>query len=288
MNAVPESAAGAMSTDPRITGPASAGPVGAGPLSTGHPSAAPLSTGHPSDGPLSAAPAGTRPVSVLLVDDQALVRAGFRVILESEPGITVVGEAADGSAALALARELAPDVICMDVQMPGVDGLAATRAIVADPSIRSAVLILTTFDREDYLFAALRHGASGFLLKNATPEALVEAVQVLARGDALLAPDVTRRVIERFAGTFDRASQGPRAARADLTPDLTTREAEVFVYLAQGLANAEIAARLYLGEATVKTHVSRILLKFGLRDRTQAVIYAYEHGVVIPGEAPPH
>lgn len=235
-----------------------------------------------------------RPVRVLLVDDQALVRAGFRVILESEPGITVVGEAADGAAAITLARELAPDVICMDVQMPGVDGLAATRAIVADPGIRSAVLILTTFDREDYLFAALRHGASGFILKNATPEALVEAVLVLARGDALLAPDVTRRVIERFAGTLDPvpvaiAAPAERSAEpnaAPLTPDLTAREAEVFVLLAQGLANAEIAARLFLGEATVKTHVSRILLKFGLRDRTQAVIYAYEHGVVVPGEPP--
>lgn len=243
------------------------------------------------------------PIRVLLVDDQALVRAGFRIILESEPGITVVGEAADGAAAIALARDLNPDVICMDVQMPGVDGLAATRAIVADPGIRSAVLMLTTFDREDYLFAALRHGASGFILKNATPEALVEAVQVLARGDALLAPDVTRRVIERFAGTLDPVPSVPpalpapsasptpaeaSASSATPTADLTAREAEVFVLLAQGLANAEIAARLYLGEATVKTHVSRILLKFGLRDRTQAVIYAYEHGVVVPGEAPAH
>jgi DNA-binding NarL/FixJ family response regulator len=266
------------------------------------------------------------PIRVLLVDDQALVRAGFRTILESEPGIEVVGEAADGQAAIEAAAALNPDVICMDVQMPGVDGLTATRRIVADPAIQSAVLVLTTFDREDYLFEALQHGASGFILKNSTPEALIEAVQVLAQGNALLAPDVTRRVIARFvagsgvgtastartAGTVSTASIGSTAntvsstetttahlatdaapsARAstsvralpDARGDLTERESEVLALLALGLANAEIAARLFLGEATVKTHVSKVLMKLGLRDRIQAVVYAYEHGLVVPGE----
>lgn len=228
----------------------------------------------------------TEPIRVLLVDDQELVRAGFRIILGSEPGIEVVGEAADGRAAIDKARELNPDVICMDVQMPGVDGLTATREIVADADIRSAVLILTTFDREDYLFDALQHGASGFILKNSTPEALVEAVQVLARGDALLAPDVTRRVIERFAGSAGGPA-GPAATSVRPMPatvdELTAREAEVLALLAQGLANSEIARRLYLGEATVKTHVSKVLLKLGLRDRIQAVVFAYEHGIVTPG-----
>jgi len=233
------------------------------------------------------------PIRVLLVDDQALVRAGFRIILESEPGIVVVGEAVDGAAAIRQAAALRPDVICMDVQMPGMDGLSATRAIVADPTSRAAVLVLTTFDREDYLFAALQHGASGFLLKNASPESLVEAVQVLARGDALLSPEITRRVIARFAGRFPGSPFGaaPDAAPA---PDahrsepaavgmLTDREREVFELIALGLANAEIAGRLYLGEATVKTHVSKVLQKLDLRDRIQAVVYAYEHGIVVPG-----
>ena len=222
-------------------------------------------------------------IRVLLVDDQALVRAGFRIILQSEPGIHVVGEASDGAAALVLAQMLQPDVICMDVQMPGVDGLTATRSIVDDPSIHAAVLMLTTFDREDYLFAALQHGASGFILKNSTPEALIEAVQVLARGDALLAPDVTRRVIERcvnLGGASVLAAAPPRELH-----DLTERESEVFALLAQGLANAEIAAQLFLGEATVKSHVSKVLMKLGLRDRIQAVVYAYEHRVIVPGAA---
>jgi DNA-binding NarL/FixJ family response regulator len=175
----------------------------------------------------------------------------------------------------------------MDVQMPGMDGLTATRAIVADPASRAAVLVLTTFDREDYLFAALQHGASGFLLKNATPEALVEAVQVLARGDALLSPEITRRVIERFAsiglpGTPAAVPSRPEPAAVGA---LTDREREVFELIALGLANAEIAARLYLGEATVKTHVSKVLQKLDLRDRIQAVVYAYEHGIVVPGAA---
>jgi DNA-binding NarL/FixJ family response regulator len=238
-------------------------------------------------------------IRVLLVDDQALLRAGFRTILESEPGIVVVGEASDGQSAIDQARLLGPDVICMDVQMPGMDGLAATEVIVADPDIRAAVLVLTTFDREDYLFEALKHGASGFILKNSTPEALIEAVQVLASGNALLAPDVTRRVIERFTGSFgapERMAPGqpaperttqpiptPRTAPESLD-QLTDREAEVLSLLALGLANSEIAGRLHLGEATVKTHVSKVLMKLGLRDRIQAVVFAYEHGLVVPGQ----
>ena len=233
----------------------------------------------------------TAPIRVLLVDDQALVRAGFRIILESEPGIEVVGDAADGAAAIRQAAILQPDVICMDVQMPGMDGLTATRAIVADPASRAAVLVLTTFDREDYLFQALQHGASGFLLKNSTPEALVEAVQVLARGDALLSPEITRRVIERFA---DAGPAGAHTTERGRPPEptavgeLTDREREVFELLALGLANSEIAGRLYLGEATVKTHVSKVLQKLQLRDRIQAVVYAYEHGIVVPGASKQH
>lgn len=227
-------------------------------------------------------------IRVLLVDDQDLVRAGFRVILQSEPGIEVVGEARDGAEAVALARELRPDVICMDVQMPGVDGLEATRRIraldVDAPAASAAhpgVLVLTTFDRDDYLFAALEAGASGFLLKTASPEKLVEAVQVVAAGDALLAADVTRRVIERAAGATDGVA-AERAADPRLA-ELTERETEVLGLLARGLSNAEIAAALWLGEATVKTHVSKILLKLELRDRVHAVVFAYENGVAVPG-----
>jgi len=222
----------------------------------------------------------TEDIRVLLVDDQELVRAGFRIILESEPGIVIVGEARTGSEAIAQATELCPDVICMDVQMPGMDGLAATREIVKDPRLCSSVLILTTFDRDDYLFDALSAGASGFLLKNASPEDLVDAVQVVARGDAMLAPDVTRRVIERFAADPARSPQEhPGVA------ELTDREREVLVYLARGWSNAEIAAQLFVGEATVKTHVSKILMKLRVRDRIQAVVFAYEHGIAVPGRS---
>ncbi|WP_317230726.1 response regulator transcription factor [Clavibacter sp. MX14-G9D] len=238
---------------------------------------------------MTADPIAPAPVRVLLVDDQALVRAGFRVILESEDGIEVVGEAADGEEGVRRAAELRPDVICMDVQMPRVDGLEATRRIVQDPAITAGVLMLTTFDREDYLFTALDAGASGFVLKSASPESLVEAVHVIARGDALLSPDVTRRVIERFARGSAAPHEDAAPAAAPTIPTdprvatLTDRELEVLRLLAEGLANAEIAVRLYLGEATVKTHVSRLLLKLGVRDRVQAVVFAYERGIVVPG-----
>jgi DNA-binding NarL/FixJ family response regulator len=211
-------------------------------------------------------------VTVLLADDHQLVRTGFRVILEMEDDITVVGEAADGARAVEMALRLRPDVVLMDVEMPGVDGLEATRRITAEGG--PSVLILTTFDRDDYLFAALRAGASGFLLKNGTPEALTEAVRVIASGEALLAPAVTRRVISTFTA--------PNATGVRLD-QLTPREHEVLVLLAGGATNAEIATTLRLGETTVKTHVSRVLMKIGARDRTQAVVLAYELGVVRPG-----
>jgi DNA-binding NarL/FixJ family response regulator len=246
----------------------------------------------------------TEGIRVVLADDQELVRVGLRIILESEDGIDVVGEARDGREAVGLVTALAPDVVCMDVQMPGLDGLAATRELVG-AGVRTGILVLTTFDRDDYLFEALEAGASGFVLKNSSPEDLVAAVQIVARGDALLSPDVTRRVIERFtargAGRGDgaatatagaSASSGPNepSAAAAITPapqlaQLTEREREVLELLAAGRSNAEIATTLYLGEATVKTHVSKILQKLGLRDRIQAVVFAYENGVAIPGRA---
>ena len=220
----------------------------------------------------------TETTKVLLVDDQQLVRSGFRLILSVEEDLEVVGEAADGAAAVRQARALRPDVVLMDVQMPGVDGLEATRRILGDPSVDSKVVILTTFDREDYLFEALRAGASGFLLKNASPEDLVESVRIVARGDALLSPEVTRRVISRFS-----KPAAPEPVPVHRPPQLTDREFEVLVLLARGASNAEIARELHLGETTVKTHVSRVLTKLDLRDRTHAVVYAYEHGVVAPG-----
>ena len=241
------------------------------------------------------------PIRVLLVDDHAVMRAGFRMILEAEDGITVVDEAATGAEAVAAASASRPDVVCMDVQMPDMDGIEATRRIVADPSVDAAVVIVTTFDRDDYLFSALAAGASGFLLKNAGPEELVSAVRVAAAGDALLAPEVTRRVIERFAATGapnsgDLAPNGaaiPRvepapaespelrapAAAAPIQVELTEREREVLRLVAGALSNAEIAARLHIGEATVKTHVSNVLQKLGVRDRVAAVVYAHRHGL---------
>lgn len=237
-------------------------------------------------------------IRVLLVDDQDLLRSGIRIILESEPGIVVVGEARDGRGALERIRQVSPDVVCLDVQMPGMDGLTATRLITALEH-PPAVLVLTTFDRDDYLFEALEGGASGFLLKNSTPEQLVDAVQVVARGDALLSPDVTRRVIERFAqrdagaraaaasaadsDAAVAAAAASSAAAAAMVSDLTARERDVLTYVARGMSNAEIAAELFLGEATVKTHVSKVLQKLGVRDRIQAVVFAYEHGIAVPG-----
>ncbi|MER7008972.1 response regulator transcription factor [Dactylosporangium sp. NPDC000555] len=218
-------------------------------------------------------------IRVLLADDHQLVRTGFRVILETEDDLHVVGEAADGRQAVELAASTEADVLLMDVEMPGLDGLAATREITAAGST-PAVLMLTTFDRDDYLFAALEAGASGFLLKNGTPEALIDAVRIVARGDALLAPELTRRVIAAFARPGRGTARGGGEARLS---DLTPREREVLVELAGGATNAEIAVRLHLGEATVKTHVSRVLTKLRLRDRTAAVVFAYEHGVVTPG-----
>ena len=217
-------------------------------------------------------------VGVLLADDQAMVRAGFRMILESDPGISVVGEAANGEQAVASARRLQPDVVLMDIQMPGGDGLQATRLITGDDELSCRVVMLTTFERDDYVFEALQAGASGFLLKNAPPEELLHAVRVVAAGDALLAPSVTRRIIEQFARRPVRPELGTKLEA------LTEREREVLTQLARGRSNAELAAELYVSEGTVKTHVSSLLAKLGLRDRVQAVVLAYESGLVTPGE----
>ena len=217
-------------------------------------------------------------VRVVLVDDQALIRTGFKMILESEGDIEVVGEAGDGREAISLARSARPDVILMDVQMPTMDGLEATGRIVQDTSIPSRIVILTTFERDDYVFDALRAGASGFLLKNSPPEDLVHAVRVVAAGDALLAPSVTRTVIEGFVQRRARRIDEGELQR------LTERETEILRLLATGKSNSELAAYLFLGEGTIKTHVSSVLTKLGLRDRMQAVIFAYESGLIEPGE----
>jgi DNA-binding NarL/FixJ family response regulator len=217
-------------------------------------------------------------VRVVLADDQLMVRTGFRMILESQADIAVVGEAADGEQAALAARRLRPDVVLMDIQMPGGDGLQATRRITDDPGLSSRVVILTTFERDEYVFEALHAGASGFLLKNAPPEELLHAVRVVAAGDALLAPSVTRRIIEQFAR---------RPVRPELDGQvelLTQREREVLTMLARGKSNAELASELFLSEGTIKSHVSSLLGKLGLRDRVQAVVLAYESGLVRPGE----
>ncbi len=279
------------------------------------------------DAPMSGAgQPTTAPIRVLLVDDQHLVRSGFRLILSVEDDLVIVGEAADGAAAVRIAAELRPDIVLMDVQMPVMDGIEATREIVAAGAAK--VVILTTFDRDDYVFAGLRAGASGFLLKNADPDHLIEAVRAVAHGHALLAPEVTRRVIEQMtatgtvpgptaemaSGSLTGAETGlvtrptAVAARDDVPPEgtsgaepahvvpeppsdprlsqLTPREREVLALVGRGLSNAEIAESLFLGEATVKTHLSNVLAKLHLRDRVRAVVFAYEVGLIHPGAEP--
>ncbi|WP_138735738.1 response regulator [Modestobacter excelsi] len=217
-------------------------------------------------------------VRVVLADDQTLVRSGFRLILESVGDITVVGEAADGRQALDLVTDLQPDVVLMDIQMPDLDGLEATRRIgLLGDRLATRVLVLTTFERDDYVFEALRAGASGFLLKNCPPEDLLRAVRLVARGDALLDPAVTRRIIEDYVTRPAPAERHPQTLDR-----LTERELDVLRLLARGRSNSELAAQLYVSEGTIKTHVSSILAKLGLRDRVQAVVFAYDHGVVRP------
>ena len=218
-------------------------------------------------------------IRVLICDDQALVRGGFRAILGAQPDIEVVGEAENGAEAVALAERRRPDVILMDIRMPVLDGVEATRRLVADGS-PARILVLTTFDLDEYVHAAIRAGASGFLLKDVTPAKLLEAIRIVAGGDALLAPSVTRRLLERFAATLPAGDQS-----SDVLAQLTARETEVLRLLAGGLSNAEIASELVVSEATVKTHISSLLRKLGLRDRVQAVILAYETGLVGLGKA---
>ena len=217
-------------------------------------------------------------IRVLVVDDEELVRTGLRLILDAEPDLTVVGTAEDGAQAVDRVRELRPDVVLMDIRMPGLDGLAATRQILSGPDTSACkVVVLTTFDVDEHVYEALRAGASGFLLKDVPAEQLAHAVRVAAAGEALLAPSVTRRLITAFTR---RAPARAPATRPPGLTDLTTRELEVLELLAEGLSNAEIGARLFVGEATVKTHVTRILTKLGVRDRVQAVIVAFRAGVV--------
>ena len=217
-------------------------------------------------------------IRVLIADDQALVRAGFRMILDAEEGIDVVGEASDGAEAVEQTKRLDPDVVLMDIRMPELDGIEATRRVVAGGGEKPArVLMLTTFDLNEYVYEALRAGASGFLLKDVPPEELAAGIRVVARGDALLAPSITKRLIHEFA----RAA--PAAGPPSGFDELTAREVEVFKLVARGLSNAEIAAELVVSETTVKTHVARLLMKLGLRDRVQAVVLAYESGIAVPG-----
>ncbi len=225
-------------------------------------------------------------IRIVVADDHEVVRAGFAALLDTQPDFTVLGTAADGAEAVRVCRSARPDVVLMDVRMPGIDGIEATRQLALDPEHAPRVLILTTFDLDEYVFDALRAGASGFLLKDVTAERLFEAVRVVASGDALLAPAVTRRLISEFARirphSADPAAGAGSAAASAALRTLTPRETEVLRLVAAGLSNAEIAARLVVTEDTVKTHVSRTLGKLGLRDRTQAVVTAYESGLVIP------
>jgi DNA-binding NarL/FixJ family response regulator len=221
-------------------------------------------------------------VRVLIVDDQALVRTGFRMILEAEEDIEVVGEAGDGIEAITEARRLEPDVVLMDVRMPELDGIEATRRLLANGGAGDTkVVMLTTFDMDEYVFDALRAGASGFLLKDVPPERLIDGIRAVANGDALLAPSITRRLIEEFVRSGPMTSSRPTAL-----DELTARELEVLQLIARGLSNAEIANELFVSETTVKTHVAHVLMKLGLRDRVQAVVLAYEAGLVQPGASP--
>ncbi|MEV5873572.1 response regulator transcription factor [Streptomyces sp. NPDC052101] len=221
---------------------------------------------------------GAGTIRVLIADDQQMVRQGFTVLLNTQPGIEVIGQAVDGLDAIAQTAELMPDVVLMDIRMPELGGIEATRRITVDHPVVK-VLVLTTFDLDEYVYEALRAGASGFLLKDASAEKLAEAVRVVAAGDALLAPGITRRLIAEFS-RLDGRGRAPLKQRVG---DLTERETEVLALIAQGLSNAEIADRLVVAEQTVKTHVGRILVKLGLRDRTQAAVFAYESGLVRPG-----
>jgi DNA-binding NarL/FixJ family response regulator len=227
----------------------------------------------------------TPPIKVLIADDHSLVRAGYQSVLSIESDIAVVGEARNGAEAIALAREKSPDVVLMDIRMPEMDGLEATRLITSDPRLRSTrVVVLTTFDLDEYVFGALQSGASGFLLKGAEPAVLIEAVRTVARGDALLEPSATRRLIEAYVHR-QHADQAPVTAHV-LPSSLTTREVEILALIAAGLTNSEIAARLFISPLTCKSHVSRILTKLDARDRTQLVVIAYESGLVVPGQSP--
>jgi DNA-binding NarL/FixJ family response regulator len=223
------------------------------------------------------------PVRVLIADDQVLVRAGFRMIIDSEPDLDIVGEAANGREAVDAARRLRPDVVLMDIRMPELDGVEATR-LLAGPDVDDpvCVLVLTTFDLDEYVYESLRAGASGFLLKDVPADDLVAAVRTVARGDAIVAPSITRRLIDRFATALPAANaHGPTD---DAIASLTDREVEVVRLIAKGCSNVEIAQQLFVAETTVKTHVGRVLTKLGLRDRVQAVVWAYESGLVKPGE----
>src|SRR5919198_224193 len=219
--------------------------------------------------------------SVLIADDQALVRAGFRMILDAEDDLDVIGEASDGAEAVKLARQLRPDVVLMDIRMPELDGIEATRRVAelgTDPPVR--VLMLTKFDLNEYVYEALRAGASGFLLKDVPPEQLAAGIRIVAQGEALLAPSITKRLIQEFARATPATPEPPKGL-----DELTARELEVFKLVARGLSNAEIAQELIVSETTVKTHVARVLMKLDLRDRVQAVVLAYESGIAVPGRA---